>query len=114
MTISCPKCASRDGRSIEAIYCECANGEIPRTLTRESAPPAARRPTAWLAMTFWFVILSVNTRGETTLALITCALLSAWMARDAIRYNRADLPRLTEYWHRSFMCTRCGEVFVPA
>jgi hypothetical protein len=64
-------------------------------------------------MTIVFVILSVDTRGQTTIALITCALLSAWMARDALRYNRADLPRLTEYWHHAFMCTRCGEVFVP-
>ena len=47
-------------------------------------------------------------------ALAMCGLLSACMAREAIRYNRVDLPKLEEYWRRSFICMRCGEVFVPS
>ena len=119
--ICCPKCASPEGRSIEAIYCECKTPEkerppIPEELSRQSAPPARRHPMFWLSLGIVFAILTVVTlpaSASTTSALSTCAMLSAFMSRQAMNYNRADLPRLLEYWHRSFICTRCGEVFVP-
>ena len=120
MTITCPKCASSEGRSIEEIYCECRTPEqecaaVPAGLKRQAAPPARRHPVLWLSMTMLFAMFTVTTFSSisTTIALVACASLSAWMAREATEYNRSDLPRLLEYWHRSFMCKRCGEVFVP-
>lgn len=122
MNISCPKCASSDGRSIESIYCECSENEDAgradaAVLLRESAPPGRRHPHWWLAIALVFAAsagVTVSTAGATTAALLACAGLSGWMARDAINYNRLILPRLLEYWHRSFMCSRCGQVFLIA
>jgi hypothetical protein len=119
--ICCPKCASGEGRSIEAIYCECRTPErerapIPAELSRQSAPPERRHPAFWLSMAIVFAVLTavmLPSSGSTTGALSACAMLSGWMSREATNYNRSDLPRLLEYWHRSFICTRCGEVFVP-
>ena len=39
---------------------------------------------------------------------------AATMARRAHTYNTRDLPVLYLKWQRSFMCRRCGEVFVAA
>jgi len=121
VTISCPKCASSEGKSIEAIYCECrtpqnAQRAITAELSRQSAPPGRRHPAWWMIIAAMFLIaagFSGIARDSTTLALLTCAALSALMAHDADKYNELDLPRLLEYWHRAFMCERCGEVFVP-
>jgi hypothetical protein len=121
MNICCPKCASSDGKSIEAIYCECRTPgrerpEISEDLSRQSAPPLPRRPVLWLSLSIVFaamVIAAFSSSIPTATAFAACAALSAWMAREAVAYNRSDLPRLLEYWHRSFICTRCGEVFVP-
>ena len=116
--ICCPKCASSQGQSIEAIYKtpEKDRPAIAARLARESGPPAVRHPRFWSGLTVAFVLMSAIRLSFTseTAALIICAILSAAMARDAYRYNRKYLPRLLEYWHRSFVCTRCGEVFVPA
>ena len=70
----------------------------------------------WCVLSAAFAILSLSTLHSswTPAALAACAILAGWMARDAVHYNSADLPRLLEYWHRSLMCSRCGEVFVPA
>lgn len=122
VTICCPKCASSNGRSIEAVYCECKdpqreNVAIASGLSRQSAPPERRHSGWWLALTGLFIVLTIVTVRSwsvSTTALGACAILSAIMARDAIQYNRCDLPRLLEYWRRSFICTTCGEVFVPA
>jgi hypothetical protein len=116
--ICCPKCASSKGQSIEAIYKtpEKERSAIAARLFRESAPPEVRHPRFWFGLTAVFVLISATRLSFTseTAALIICAILSAAMARDSLRYNRHYLPRLLEYWHRSFVCTRCGEVFVPA
>ena len=122
MTVTCPKCASCEARSIEAIYCECASqgatvapGLI--RFFRQAAPPDRRHPLFWMALTALFTVLVVSglpSLNGSSGALAACGLLSAWMAREAVRYNRVDLPKLAEYWRRSFICTRCGEVYVPA
>ena len=120
MNICCPKCASSDGRSVEAIYCECetSSGTFRRirAASRHFAPPEARHPRFWLSMSIAFTALtawSAFSATSTLAALGACALLSGWMAYDASRYNRSDLPRLLDYWHHAFMCSRCGEVYVP-
>lgn len=118
MTICCPKCASSEGRSIEAIYKtpERDRPAIAPELARQSQPPEARHPWFWLALTITFAAATVSRYSWTssTAALALCTTLSGAMTRDALMYNRVYLPRLLEYWHRSFVCTRCGEVFVPA
>ncbi|HKY97134.1 MAG TPA: hypothetical protein VJL35_04700 [Gemmatimonadaceae bacterium] len=115
--ICCPKCASSEGQSIEALYKtpEEERPAIAAHLSRQSEPPEARHPRLWLALTIVFTVMSITTFGGTreTAALMLCGVLSAAMAREALTYNRLYLPRLLEYWHRSFICTRCGEVFVP-
>lgn len=118
MTICCPKCASSEGRSIEAIYRtpEKERPAIAPALARQSEPPEARHPGFWLALTIAFALITVTrfSWSSATAALALCALLSGAMARETLKYNRLYLPRLLDYWHRSFICTRCGEVFVPA
>jgi hypothetical protein len=116
--ICCPKCASSEGQSIEAIYKtpEKERPPIAARLSPDSRPPEVKHPRFWFGLTVAFVLLSLSRLSFTseTAALAFCASLSASMARDALTYNRQYLPRLLEYWHRSFICTRCGEVFVPA
>ena len=121
MTINCPKCASTEGRSIEAIYCECtASGSEPFDLARffrQATPPDRRHPKFWMALTALFIALSLGgllSASTSTASFAICGLLSGVMTRDAAAFNRAVHPRLLEYWHRSFICTRCGAVYVPA
>lgn len=122
MTICCPKCASSEGRSIEAIYCECktpdsAQRAINAHLSRQSEPPGPRHPVYWVAFASLLTIAAVASvpySASTSLSLFLCVGLCAWMAREADRYNVDEFPRLVEYWHRAFVCERCGAVFVPA
>lgn len=119
MTICCPKCASSDGRSVESIYCECSANEkkSAAVLLRQAAPPGPRHPQWWFALAVAFTAsaaVTIPNADTTTVALLIGAALSGLMARDAVVYNRSILPRLLEYWHRSFMCTRCGQVFLTA
>ena len=121
VTICCPKCASSEGRSVEALYTESKTPDkeqssIGADLSRQTAPPERRHPAFWISLTILFTILSAITLkslSQTAAALTACAILSGWMAHEAIEYNRADLPRLLDYWHHSIMCARCGQVFVP-
>ena len=120
VNICCPKCASSDGRSVEAIYCECNAPQRRfrriRAMSRHFAPPEPKHPKFWLSMSIVFAALtgwSTFAASSAATALGACALLSGWMAYEASRYNRADLPRLLDYWHHAFMCSRCGEVYVP-
>lgn len=121
VTISCPKCASREGKSIEEMYIERTTPDhehapLPAELARQASPPIRRHPFWWLAASVTFFVLAsitLEAPGSVTVALATCGALSAWMERDANRYNELYLPRLTEYWHRAFICERCGEIFVP-
>jgi hypothetical protein len=71
----------------------------------------------WLSLAVFFTVLAIAAVPlwtPTTAALGTCAFLAGCMTREAAQYNRSCLPRLLEYWRRSFICTRCGEVFVPS
>jgi hypothetical protein len=121
VTISCPKCASRDGRSIEAIYCEYktptqSQQTITAELSQRSAPPGRRHPVYWIALACFLSVTAIAVArysAPTSSALLISVAMCVWMARDADRYNVFDFPRLAEYWHRAFMCERCGEVFVP-
>ena len=105
---------------MEAIYCECSATDLPgalRTLSRQSAPPDRRHTSFWLVLTLFFTAISavaLFTGEESSIAFAACTMLSGRMSRDSMRYNRADFPRLLDYWHRSFICMRCGEVYVPA
>ena len=120
--ISCPKCASSEGRSIEAIYCECQSVEMWSPPEREhlavqSAPPEPQHTALWMVVTALCALLcagSASFRDGSSLAFAACTLLSGVMTQQAIRYNRRDFPRLLDHWHKSLMCTRCGEVYVPA
>jgi hypothetical protein len=122
MTTCCPKCASNDARRIERIYTELKTPDrehspVSSELSRQSAPPSRRHPIFWVALACVLSVAAIAgaaSRGSTTAALILCAALAVWMARDADRYNHVDLPRLLDYWHHAFICVRCGEVYVSA
>jgi hypothetical protein len=122
MTICCPKCASSEGRRIEAIYQECKTSQQHTephnaVLTRQTAPPQRKHPIFWIAFASVLsvaAIASVTIRASTTIALLLCTILTLWKAREADRYNQLELPRLLDYWHHALICARCGEVFVPA
>jgi hypothetical protein len=122
MTICCPKCASRDGRRIEVIYHEHRSSKkeqtaFTRALSRQSWPPERRHPVYWLGLAWLLLtgaIASAVSRPSTSIALIVCIAVCAWVAREADHYNHVDLPRLLDYWHRAIICAKCGEVFVPA
>jgi hypothetical protein len=122
VTAICPKCASKEGRSVEAIYCECRTPQEPRPagideMLRQSSPPEPQHTYLWMIVCVLSAILcmtSATFRDATPIAFGACAVLSATMTHQAFRYNRNDFPLVLDHWHKSYMCTRCGEVYVPA
>lgn len=81
------------------------------------APPEPQHTSLWLIVTSLFAMLCVGAatlRDGSSLVFAACTLLSGSMTYQSIHYNRVDFPRLVDYWQKSFMCTRCGEVYVPA
>jgi hypothetical protein len=121
VTISCPKCASNEGKSVEDIYCECRTPHEPRQssideMLKESLPPEPQHTSLWMIVTVLSGILCASSsafQDATPVAFGACTLLSATMTHQAFRYNRNDFPLLLDHWHKSYMCTRCGEVYVP-
>jgi len=122
MSICCPKCASSEGRRIEAIYAECKtptdeHDPVNAELSRQSAPPVRKHPIYWVAFASVLSIAALASftwRESVAVTLLLSTGLVVLKARDADRYNQFELPRLLDYWHHAVICGCCGEVFVPA
>ena len=104
----CPKCASREVRAVCRV--ESADGG-PLSL-----PPAPRPWIPWGLVSAAAVILGVGSLPQRRVLAIGAAagaLFAFLGAFAALRHNRWTYPAQRERWERSFLCERCGEVFVP-
>jgi hypothetical protein len=112
VTLTCPKCASVDARSVVLVYREV--GRPRRQLSRQAAPPRKRNVTAWLLLTLVLAtafVLELSSFGVGAVVLGGLALSGGWMTRHFRAYNVADFPDLMKRWERSVMCNRCGHVY---
>lgn len=104
----CPKCASREVRAISLV--ETTDG------ASLSMPPAPRPWIPWGLVAAAAVILVVGSlphRRVLAFGAAVGALLASLGAFTALRHNKWTYPAQRERWERSFLCERCGELFVP-
>jgi len=107
MSISCPKCASRNGSMLESVY---ENGS-----SKRSAPPDAMEVKGWFFLALGSALALValhpgmSWRGAAFALVATGA---ATMGSLATLYNLHRLPILRNRWKKSVMCSRCGHVFM--
>jgi len=69
----------------------------------------------WAAAAAVFAIvavLSLSSSAVMTAMGFTSVAVAIGFAARAMTYNSMVFPRLYEQWEHSFMCTRCGSVFV--
>ena len=84
-------------------------------LTKQAAPPTKKPAVMWAAAAAVFAIIAVlflsSSPVMTTMAFGSVAVAIGFATR-ATTYNSMVFPRLYEQWARSFMCARCGSVFM--
>lgn len=106
VTISCPKCASRNGSTLESVY---ENGA-----PKQAAPPETMEVNGWLylalgsALALAAIHPGMTWRGGAFAAIAASA---AMMGIRATLFNTRRLPLLRDRWEKSVMCSRCGHVF---
>jgi len=92
-------------------------GRQQSALSKQAAPPPRK---AWL---FWgfvaglFGLMGVSSLAHPGISTLVCLGIAAWSVRQflsARAYNATVHPDLLQRWERSFLCNRCGEMFVPA
>ncbi len=90
-------------------------GHQQTALSKQASPPA-KRP--WLllaglaAICGMFTLGGLSSPGVGTLIMLA---LTAWAGFTAMKWrawNRNVQPELHERWSHSWMCSRCGEIFV--
>lgn len=84
-------------------------------LSKEAAPPEARAFFPWVLSAIvlgLFVLAQLGDIGFWTVVAALLAVLSVLQAKRARAFNTQELPGLKARWDQSFMCNRCGQVFV--
>ena len=112
MSDSCPKCASVDVRKLSLVH-----GSDRGPLSRVAAPPAKKPWALWAAtaaVSSLPVVANVRQPGTWTVLMMGIAALAAGFAFNAWTYNSRVHPALLERWQQSFLCNRCGNVFVSS
>ena len=112
MNDSCPKCASVDVRKLSLVH-ESDQGP----LSRVAAPPAKKPWALWAAaaaVSSLPVLVHARQPGTGTLLMMGVAALTAGFAFNAWMFNSRVHPALLERWQQSFLCNRCGNVFVSS
>ena len=107
LTISCPKCASSEARSLEFLRRRGAAAHIP--------PPRKRDESGWVLLSTASALLMLATLAAPLISFAFGGIsaLAAWTAFNAHSYNRRRLPQLRARWKHSVMCSSCGEIFLP-
>ena len=112
MSDCCPKCASVDVRKLSLVY-----GSDQGALSRVAAPPVKKPWATWAAtavLSFLPVFAHVREPGPGTVLMMGISALTAGFAFNAWTYNARVHPALLERWQRSFLCNRCGNVFISS
>ncbi len=126
----CPKCGSEHIQSCPVIYqsgtvghsytSRSGNYEIDTSGTEstalaQSVAPPPQKETSWVAMiiTGFLGYAFLNDGGYIiggvfALIAIACAMSSS----EASEYNEKQWPEEYRRWERSYMCHRCGNIFL--
>jgi len=92
-------------------------GHQQTALSRQAAPPA-KRPWLLLAglavLCGMFGLGNLGSPGVGTLIMLALTAWAGWTAWKWRTYNVKVQPELHERWSRSWMCNRCGEMFVAS
>jgi hypothetical protein len=118
---ACPRCGSAEIRKLSLIYQTGLPANAERkpaheaALSKQAAPPTKKPAVMWVVAAFMFVIVAVamlwSSRAMTAMAFLFLAIAIGFAVR-AMTYNSMVFPRLHDQWERSFMCNRCGNIFV--
>jgi hypothetical protein len=82
-----------------------------------TAPPRRRNAGGWIALAAGCAVTAaaLAVAGWTgPVALAGAAAVAGWQAHEARVFNTRAWPALQAVWERSYVCGRCGEVFLPA
>jgi hypothetical protein len=136
--VVCPKCTSRDVHQLSRLHhdgrpsgpdgvpAEAANvgdgdpvGNNVITAAPNLpalAPPRRRDQRAWAVLSAGCalaaaVLVAGGWPGAVVLACAAAA--SAWQAHETRAFNSRAWPALQAVWERSYVCARCGEIFLP-
>lgn len=90
---------------------------VSQTVLSEKLSPPRKR--AWFKHMFGAfmlgVVLSPIVGGTAGLFVFLGGIaLAAYLGLTGFRFNRNEWPGLHAYWQASFLCDRCGTVFLPA
>lgn len=126
----CPKCGSENIQSCPVIYqsgtvghsytSRSGNYEIDTSGTEstalaQSVAPPAQKDTSWGAMIVTGLIAGFALKeGSLIIAGIfgLAAVGSFMMSQEASEYNEKQWPKEYKNWERSYLCHRCGNIFI--
>ena len=92
-----------------------SHGRSQTALSKEASPPTRKNVIGWLLLTIFFGFFflgSIKSFGLMTIIFAGIAALGFWMAKNNREYNASQFPELYNRWQQSFMCNRCGAVFI--
>ena len=139
--LSCPRCKSPDVRRFAVIHNEGASTSHSTTtysatvggeygtgsaststvsttkLAAETAPPASRdtmTPAFFAILSALGLFMTFGIPSLWRIVWLVTLLVSVPIHRSRKRFNSHVWPGLMEKWHKSFLCSRCGEAFEAA
>lgn len=127
---NCPNCGSENVQSLPIIFQSGTSGSDSLTTTgkiisvtkgltmtnlaRSVAPPTKKKQSWWLTILFAFITLFVLDSNNTLFVLIGIAFTGIFLKEniDVKKYNEKIWSAKYEIWLHSYLCHRCGNVFV--
>ncbi len=92
-------------------------GKQQTALSKEASPPGKKHAILWsiaaVIMGIW-TLSSFFPISLGSLLLLGATVLAGRFALKGFQWNKEEYPGLYARWEQSFMCNRCGEVFVLA
>lgn len=129
-TFTCPHCGSENVQSCPIIFQSGTSGSDAVTaadkfiavtkgvtmtnLARSVAPPE-KKETGWLATAFFAFLTWVFLDSKETWLIILLVILTGASFKENLdkkNYNEKVWPALYDTWLHSYLCHRCGNVFV--
>jgi hypothetical protein len=84
-------------------------------LSNELAPPQQKKVAGWVLATLLGLMMGINgfsTAPNTAVVFLVVTAGCGWIAFTRIQWNSGTFPELLSRWENSFLCQRCGNVFL--